>query len=160
MIVVSNATPLIALAKLERLALLQELFGTVQIPEAVHEEVVARAPNRPGAAEVGQAAWITVGAPEDRSHVNYLRADLDPGEAEVLILAEELDADWVLLDELRARVAAEMLEIRCIGTVGLLLLAKRMGHVGAVRPLLDELREKKFFLSDKVYQAVLRRAGE
>lgn len=160
MIVVSNATPLIALAKIDRLDLLQELFGTILIPQAAYDEVVTHAPSRPGAAEVRQADWIHTQAPADQTKVNYLRADLDTGEAEALVLAEELDADWVLLDETKARFAAELLGLRFMGTVGLLLLAKRMGKIVAIRPLLDELRIKKFHLSEKVYQAVLQEAGE
>jgi predicted nucleic acid-binding protein len=160
LIVVSNATPLIALAKLDRLALLQDLFGTIHIPQAVHDEVVVEAPERPGAARIREAEWIHVHKPANRAKINYLRADLDPGEAEVLILAEELKADWVLLDESRARVAAELLELRFTGTIGILLLAKRMDKIRAIRPLLDELRAKRFHLSERVYEAVLEQAGE
>jgi predicted nucleic acid-binding protein len=159
-IVVSNATPLIALTKISRLDLLQELFGTILIPQAVYDEVVTHAARRPGAAEVRQAEWIYTQAPADRIKVDYLRADLDPGEAEAIVLAEELGADWVLLDETKARLAAELLGLRFTGTIGLLLLAKRMGKIPVIRPLLDELRMKKFHLSEKVYQAVLQQAGE
>lgn len=160
MIVVSNATPLIAFSKLDRLAVLRDLFGTVHIPQAVYEEVVVEAPERPGAAQIRQAEWILVSKPTGVAKVNYLRTDLDRGEAEVLILAEELEADWVLLDESKARIAAELLDLSFTGTIGLLLLAKQMGKIPAIRPLLDELRTKGFYLSERVYQAVLTRAGE
>ena len=65
-----------------------------------------------------------------------------------------------MLDETRARVAAELLEPKFIGTIGILLLAKRMGKIPHIRPLLDELQAKRFHLSDKVYRAVLDQAGE
>lgn len=93
MIVVSNATPLIALSKIDWLNLLPDLFGIIHIPQAVYDEVVIEAPERPGAAKVREAEWIRVQRPTDESRISYLRADLDPGEAEVLILAEELGAD-------------------------------------------------------------------
>lgn len=160
MIVVSDATPLIGLAKLELLDLLPKLFAEVHIPPAVYEEVVQHAPHRPGATEVQHASWIKVQAPLEQNKINYLRLDLDPGEAEALVLAEELNADWILLDEAKARLAADLLELTYIGTVGLLLLGKRAGYVTAARPLLDELRAKKFHLSDQVYDAVLQKAGE
>jgi len=160
MIVVSDATPLIALARIGRLDLLRELFDAILIPEAVHEEVVARSPGRSGASEVGQAEWIRRQVPADRRRVNYLRADLDWGEAEALVLAEEVAADWVLVDEPKARLAAELLGLRFMGTVGVLLLAKRLGKISAVRPVLDELRARKFRLSERVYSAVLAEAGE
>lgn len=160
MIVVSDATPLIALAKLHHLALLRELFGNLYIPQAVYDEITVSAPTRPGANAVRRADWLQVRIPADKSKVAYLRADLDPGEAEALVLAEELDADWVLIDEIKARLAAESLGIEYIGTVGLLLLAKQRGYVSAIKPLLDTLRSRKFHLSDRVYQGVLRQAGE
>lgn len=95
MIVVSDATPLIALAKIRQIALLHTLFGKVYVPQAVYDEVVTRAPRHPGADEVRQATWIEVRAPQDRSKVNYLQVDLDLGEAEALVLADELAADLV-----------------------------------------------------------------
>ncbi|MEA3349613.1 MAG: DUF3368 domain-containing protein [Chloroflexota bacterium] len=160
MIVVSDATPLIGLVKIGRLELLRELFDTIRIPGSVYAEVVTNARKRPGALEISQTAWIITQAPVDRTKVDYLRADLDAGEAAALVLAEELSADWILLDETKARLAADLLGLRYIGTIGLLLLAKRMGKVKMIRPLLDELREKKFYISDRVYQIALRHAGE
>jgi hypothetical protein len=77
-----------------------------------------------------------------------------------LVLAEELSADWILLDETKARLAAELLGFRYIGTIGLLLLAKKNEQVAKIRPLLDELREKKFYISERVYQLTLEEAGE
>ncbi|MCX7839989.1 MAG: DUF3368 domain-containing protein [Anaerolineae bacterium] len=160
MIVVSNATPLIALAKINHLTLLQELFGSILIPQAVYNEVVTYAPERPGAIEVQQASWIHSRTVMDRIKVDYLRADLDSGEAEVLVLAGEVSADWILLDEPKARLTAELLGFKFIGTVGLLLLAKRTGKIQAVRPLLDALQSNKFYISKQVYQIILQQAGE
>ncbi len=137
MIVVSDATPLIGLAKIDQLHLLKDLFGTIVIPQAVYDEVVTHAPNRPGAVEVSQATWIQIQSVADKTRVAYLRSDLDKGEAEALVLAGELAADWILLDEPKARLAAQLLGLKFIGTVGLLLLAKQTGKISAVRPLLD-----------------------
>ena len=69
MIVVCNATPLIGLAKLDRLSLIRELFGSILIPQAVYDEVVLLAPDCPGAAEVRQADWIGARAVTDRIKV-------------------------------------------------------------------------------------------
>lgn len=160
MIVVSDATPLIGLAKIGKLELLRELFDTIRIPEAVYAEVVTNARERPGALEIRQAEWVITQSPVDQTKVAYLRADLDAGEAEALVLVEELSADWILLDETKARLAADLLGFRYIGTIGLLLLAKRLGKIEKVRPLMDELREKKFYISEYVYQQALEKAGE
>ena len=119
MIVVSNATPLIALAKINHLHLLQRFFVTVLIPQAVHEEVVRAGVGRPGSREVRQADWIQLRTVSDETRVAYLRAELDPGEAEVLVLGEEVSADLLLVDEPKARLAAGLLDLRCVGAIGL-----------------------------------------
>ncbi len=160
MIIVSDATPLIGLAKIEQLALLQDMFGEVLIPPAVFKEVVTNAPKTPDAAMISRSAWIRVRKIADISRVDYLRVDLDPGEAESLVLAYELNADWILLDETKARLAAELLKIHFIGTVGLSLLAKRRGKINKVGPLLNTLRAHKFYISDRLCQNVLQQAGE
>lgn len=160
MIVISNSTPLIGLTKIGHLYLLQELFNTIIIPSAVYEEVVVQASGRPGSSEISTASWVQTEILTDRAKVDYLRADLDWGEAEVLVLAEELNADWVLLDEPKARLAAQLLGLKFIGTVGLLLLAKQRNKVTSIRPLLDHLKRENFHLSEKVYQVVLQQAGE
>ena len=72
MIVVSNATPLIAFSKLDRLSLLRDLFTSLIIPQAVYEEVVEQAPERPGAAEIRQAEWIQVERLIDEATIDYL----------------------------------------------------------------------------------------
>jgi len=96
----------------------------------------------------------------DKNRVSYLRADLDSGEAEAIVLAEELSANWLLVDEPKARLAAQLLGLRFIGTVGLLVLAKQQGYIAEVRPLLDALTSQNFYLSQRIYQAVLKQAEE
>jgi len=132
----------------------------IRIPGSVYAKVVTNARGRPGAVEVSQADWIVTQTSADRTKVDYLRADLDAGEAEALVLAEEVSADWILLDETKARLAANLLGFRYMGTIGLLLLAKRLGELEVVRPFLDELNEKNFYISERVYQLTVRKAGE
>jgi predicted nucleic acid-binding protein len=160
MLVVADATPLIALARIEHLDLLLTLFNKIIIPEAVYDEVVFNAPNRPGAQAVKKAEWIEIRQVADKNRVSYLRADLDSGEAEAIVLAEELSANWLLVDEPKARLAAQLLGLRFIGTVGLLVLAKQQGYIAEVRPLLDALTSQNFYLSQRIYQAVLKQAEE
>ena len=160
MIVVSNSTPLIGLAKIDKLHLLREMFGTIYIPQSVYDEVVTNAKGRPGAEEVGQASWIHTQSASDSKKVDYLRVDLDAGEAEALVLAEEIKADWILLDENKARLTADLIGLSTIGTVGILLLAKRMEKISVLKELLDELKAERFFISEEVYKRVLDQAGE
>ncbi|OQB00679.1 MAG: hypothetical protein BWY25_01717 [Chloroflexi bacterium ADurb.Bin222] len=76
MIVVADATPLIALTKIGRLDLLQHLFGEVSIPEAVYAEVTLVAPHRPGADEIRQAQWVHTVAIQDTTKMRYLRIEV------------------------------------------------------------------------------------
>lgn len=100
MIVVSNTTPLIGLASIQRFDLLRELFGEVSIAQAVYNEAVVAGREAGGAKqEVSTATWIKTMPVTDRLAVEVLLDELDLGEAETIVLARELGADWVLMDE-------------------------------------------------------------
>lgn len=127
MIVVSDATTLSGLAKIEHLHLLPALFNVIYLPNAVHTEVTVLGAGLPGAQELAEADWLRRRPIQDRLHVDYLRSDLDAGEAEALVLAQELRADYLIVDEQRTRTVAYLLRIPHIGTIGILQLAKRTG---------------------------------
>ncbi len=159
-IVVSDATPLIALTKLGRLSLLPDFFGEVLVPGAVYTEIVVAGAGRIGAMEIQAAPWLRMEAVADRIRVDYLLTQLDIGEAEAIVLAQEKQADWLLVDENKARSIAQRLGLHLIGTIGLLLLAKQQGKIPEIRSELDALRRHQFRLSQKVYDLVLKQANE
>jgi predicted nucleic acid-binding protein len=104
MTVVSNTTPLIGLASIQKFELLKQLFGEIHIPQAVYSEAVVKGHEEGGAKnEVSEASWIKVVSVKDKLAVKVLLDELDDGEAETIILAEELAADWVLMDERKGR---------------------------------------------------------
>jgi hypothetical protein len=92
--------------------------------------------------------------------VDVLLDELDLGEAETIVLAREMNADWVLMDERKGRRKLTQLGLKKIGTVGLLLKAKQEGLLPAIRPELEELRQRGFSVSQSVMDAVLRQANE
>ncbi|MBI4778586.1 DUF3368 domain-containing protein, partial [Candidatus Desantisbacteria bacterium] len=145
-----NATPLIALAKIDKVDLLRELFEEIYIPEAVYDDVVTRGRNRSGTDEVKNANWIKRKSVRNRMMVKLFLAELDRGEAEVLVLANEINADKVIIDERKGRNAAELAGLGIIGTVGIILLAKRQGKIRSVKELLDKLKDEDFRLSNCV----------
>jgi len=157
---VCDATTLIGLAKIGQLNLLKEAFSEVYIPEAVYREVVKQGRGRPGAAEVEKASWLLRRSVKDTAAVDLLAAELDQGEAETLILGKEVEVDWLILDEEKARSYAASAGMQIIGVVGLLLLAKEMGLISAIKPLLEELKAKKFYVSDAIASWALKKAGE
>ena len=161
MIVVSDTTPLIGLASIQRFDLLQKLFGEVYIPQAVYDEAVV-AGHEVGSAkrEVSTAVWIKVVNITDRLAVEVLLDEMDLGEAEAIVLAREISADWVLMDERKGRRKLTQLGLKKIGTLGILLKAKQEGLLSAIRPDLEKLQQQSFSISQDVIDAVLREANE
>ena len=161
MIIVSNATPLIGLAVIGRFNLLQQLFGQIQIAQAVYDEVIIYDSERGGARdEVLSANWINIIQVMNRKAVNDLCDELDLGEAETIVLAQESEATWVLMDEKKGRHKLDAFGLNKIGTADILLEAKRFGLLSQIRPDLELLRRYGFRLSQPVMNAVLRQANE
>jgi predicted nucleic acid-binding protein len=156
--VIVNNTPLVAFWVLRRFELLEALFGEVLTPAAVHQEFLAteRIQRQP---ILAAATWIR---PIDLSDPR--RADtfvgIGRGEAEVLALAQERRARLVVIDDRRARRFARRLGIPLTGTLGVLLLAKEIGLVAQVRPLIQELQQAGLFFAPLLIQDVLTIANE
>lgn len=153
MIVVSDTSPVTSLTDVGEVDLLRLLFTSVLVPREVQRELERGSVNLPN--------WIDVRDVQDRSAVARLGAEIDPGEAEALVLAIELKAERVLIDEAEARKVAARLGLRFVGVLGVLLEAKDRGHLPAVRPVLDKLVQTAgFWLSDDLYRRTVEAAGE
>lgn len=163
--VLTNTTPLIALAHVSLFPVLRALYGHLSLPPAVYREVVTEGQGRAGAQETAEAVmtgWLEV-LPLRRSEAaQRLRAEglLGDGESEVLALAQEHQVTLVLLDEDRAVRHARALGLSVLRTVGVLLQAKTQHLLPEVKPPLDTLRTLGFRLSAQVYQQALQYAGE
>ena len=145
--VVVDSTCLIGLEHISRLDLLPALFGPVCAPPEVGRESGL------------SAAWLKIENPSNPALVAALRMTVDDGEAEAIALAAE--RKWrIVLDDRRARSVAERMELKIIGTVGILVLAKRAGLLPWIKPLLNELAEKGFHLSEALKRESLRLVGE
>ena len=160
MIIVSDSTILIGLAKVDRLDLLREAFYEIYVPEEVFKEVTDRGIDKPGAQDIRKSAWIKVRTVKDRTQVNLLMASLDKGEAEVLALSKEMEAELVLLDEEKARKSAVIAGFNVVGLLGILVLAKKLELLDEIKPLIEELGRKKFRISDVIIAEALKQAGE
>ncbi|MDZ7966723.1 MULTISPECIES: DUF3368 domain-containing protein [unclassified Nostoc] len=161
MIVVSDTSPINNLAAINHLHLLQQLYGTVLIPEAVYRELTD--PNFPvaGAIEVQTFIWIQTRPVQDRTLVEALSNELDIGEAEAIALALEMKADQVLIDERRGRMVAARLNLGYTGILGILVEAKSQKLIFAVKPLLDALiNQAGFWVAEPLYKRVLQLVDE
>ena len=128
--VVSDASPLINLARIGELDLLHRLYGALLIPDAVWREVVIKGAGQPGAEEVRAASWIKTCDVVNEHLVRALRQELDAGEAEAIALALEVEADLLLMDERLGRETAQYLGVRYMGLIGVLIGAKWNGWTG------------------------------
>ncbi len=145
---VTNSTCLIGLERIGRLDILPQVFSTVMIPLAVQ-------------AEVGLSAdWLKVRAVQNIAVVATLKTQVDDGEAEAIALAMELGDVLIILDDRNARRIAQQLNLKVIGTVGMLLPAKQKGVIAEIKPLLNALSQADFRISASLIGNALRLAGE
>jgi predicted nucleic acid-binding protein len=121
-IVVSNSSPLITLARIGQLELLSSLYGSILIPAEVHDEVIVNGAGLPGANSVAGLSWLTVRRLADPGALVMAQSlfGLGAGELAAILLAQELHSDLVLLDEVRARRFARGQGLRVRGCVGIL----------------------------------------
>jgi hypothetical protein len=147
---VADTSPLIALNQIDQLGLLNTLFESVQIPPAVATEALS----------VDRPSWLVEHQLSGPLPAEVVDAGLGAGESEAIALALELRVDRVLLDELPGRALAKHLGLPVIGTLGVLLLAKRRGLIETIREPIEGLRFGRFRASDDLYDEVLRQAGE
>ncbi len=160
MIVVSDTTPLSELAKVNQLTLLREIYGRVVIPRQVYEEVLAG--THPAVTTVPLQNWIEVVPVKKPQNVLNIQVvtKLGLGECAALVLAEELGANLLLIDDLEARREALRRNLVITGTVGTLIIAKQRGLISSVKVVLDNLTANGTWISRAVYQNALTAAGE
>jgi uncharacterized protein len=153
MLVVSDTSPITALLQIGQAGLLPALFDSVLIPPAVKDELLRFHSSLPD--------YLAVQAIQDQQTARMLRCDLDLGEAEAIVLAEESHAEYLLIDEKHGRDVATSRGLRVVGLLGVLLMAKKAGHIPSVGQLIAELESQAgFFVSDAVRLIVLTAAGE
>jgi predicted nucleic acid-binding protein len=163
MLTVSNTSPISNLASIGRLELLKSQFSVVWIPDMVAKELAAH-PD-PDARDAVQSAvreqWIRIGTSQDSRLLRVLILQLHQGEAEAIALATEMKADIVLIDEQEGRQFASRTGLSVTGVLGILLRAKRDGHITKIKPEIDLLRSKAhFFVASSLETKVLSAAGE
>jgi predicted nucleic acid-binding protein len=140
--------------------LLLMLFGEVLVPPAVRDEL-AKPRGRFKPLLLENWPFLQIRNPADRAAVQSLMASLHLGEAEAIVLAGEVHAHLLLMDEADGRAVAEQRGLMPMGVLGVLLRAKRKHLVEELAPLLDTLEhELGFFISPDVRRNVLVQAGE
>lgn len=160
--VVSDASPLISIACADGLGWLQQLFHEVLLTPAVANEILV--PGKPAVAQIEaaiKAGWLRVLEVDPPSLPMLDRYDLDLGEQSAIAAAFHLKPNCLLIvDELKARMAARAFGIQFIGTAGLLVEAKEAQLIPSCAAELEKLVGNGFFISHDLADAVLKKSGE
>lgn len=157
MLIVADSSALVAIALCDGLVFLDHLFQDVKVPQTVFEEVVVE--GKPAAAIL--RTYLTgKTVPVDLTNVVVTSGGLGEGEVEAMALYKTLHADYLLVDDKRARKVARLNHIRITGSQGILLLAKHEGLISEVKPFLDRLRLSDIRISEHLIQKTLTLANE
>lgn len=148
-LIISDTSSLILLDKIGEIDLLRQSFDKVYATPIVAREFGSLLPD-----------WITIQKATDAIREAKLNALMDPGEASVLALATEIPDCYVLIDDNKARRYAQAVGQKYIGTLGLILRAKRQGIVPLVRPILEKVMQTDFRATDSLYDFIRHEAGE
>jgi len=156
--IISDATPLVSLAKIHQFDLLEKLFGRLFITSEVYGEVVVAGAGMAGSEETSKAAWIEVHPIKNLASLLLAqkRFTLDLGELSTLVLAKEAGADLLLLDDIAARKLAKREGFRVQGTVGILEACYVRKHLSDLRQAYAALLANGVYLDRAFLDSRLR----
>ena len=157
--IIVNSTPLIALAKANKLEILKEMYEHIIIPEAVYREVTEKDDIAAQRIEAARE-WIEVRKVDSNLDRRMYRAKLHEGEVEVMLLAQEIGADVVIIDDGAARKTAEYLELPLTGTLGVMIKAKQRGLLEAVMPVVQQMEQNGIFFSKELKEKIRKLSNE
>lgn len=159
MIVVADTTPIITLMKLNRLDLLEKLFGTVIVPNAVYEELISNSKHLEEVQVVVECPFLKRLEVFDRQSIKILRevVGLDAGESEAIALAEEKGAELLIIDERKGRRVAKQMELNIAGTIGILLQAFdcKILTREEILSYSEKLRDSRIRISGTLFELIL-----
>jgi len=161
-IVISDASPLITLARARHLELLREFYGRILIPREVHHEVTMAGAGLPGADEVRNASWIEVRTATSQQvghSVESLCTGLGLGERSVIYLAAALQPALALIDEGKARRVAKSLGLTVSGSIAILERGAQLTKVPDLRSVYLNLLNQGIRFSPDLLEQSLARCG-
>jgi hypothetical protein len=157
---VCDTTILLYLGRIDQVRLLPVLFDAIYVPEPVAAELDMGRFMRRDTIDPRELDWaITVSVPE-RNIESLPPNRLGIGERAVIAYAQRASNCWAGLDDREARRLAEDLELDVVGTIGVLLRAKKSELISKLRPLLDALQVEGFRMGDDLYREALHLANE
>lgn len=157
MLIVADTSALVALAACDVLAALDQLFKRVRVPTAVFEEcTVIGKPESARLRTYLEGKVVKV----DIQELVIAAGRLGQGELEAMALYRRLHADFLLVDDHRARKVARLNGMEVIGSLGMLLRAKEAGLISEIRPLIALIQTTGVHYGDQLIENALRLANE
>jgi predicted nucleic acid-binding protein len=164
-VVIADAGPLIALARIGHIHLLREIFTEVVMTETVQQEVLSGGDFAESVLieDAILEGWLQVWVSPNTMAGTDLEW-LDPGERSSILLALDYQQNGqtprLVIDEAKGRAAAKSLSLELIGSAGIIATASRLGLIPLAHPLLQHLRASGYYLSQTVIETALNVAGE
>jgi len=155
-IVVADTGVLISLGHVAQIDLIVKVFGEFYIAHAVWEEL-KNYDNPEFSNSVLKELERRVVKIKSKNHLSMI---MDYGESESVILYEELNADFLLIDDNKARIIAESLDVKCIGSIGLLIKAKQKGLIADLKPIFEKWILNGRYFSRSFLNKILIDLGE
>ncbi len=155
-IAIADTSPVISLALIDKLWLLDKFFDTIHIPRSVWNELNDEK-DFPDKQKINTFFADRI---KDISSFNELELFMDLGESEAVILYRELKADFLLIDDKKAREIAEGLGVDCIGTLAILIRAKELDFITELKPFFLHFMDQSRYYSKRVLNQILSETGE
>lgn len=155
-LVIADSGPIFSLALIDKLDILNIIFDDIKIPQAVWNEITYDKAKP----DFNKLHSFFKDKTCQISSFNELTFVLDYGESESVILYKELQADFLLIDDRKARKIAENLGVNCIGLLGILSIAKNKGLIKSLRPIFETFLQNKRFYDIELLNSILKLNGE
>ncbi|AHM60047.1 hypothetical protein D770_08940 [Flammeovirgaceae bacterium 311] len=148
-LIISDTSCLILFDKINQLNLLRLCYNTIYVTPEVAEEYGKQLPD-----------WILIKKVSNQSHQRVLEQILGVGESSAIALGVELPQSLIVIDDLKARKVAKSLNLQITGSLGILVKAKQKGHIDLLAPVLDDVQQTDFRISEKIVAKILSLVSE
>ena len=152
--IIGDSSALVALATMDRLDLLEKIFDKIYVPQAVYDEVSIS--YKPQSVKLKEFLANKV----EIVKLDISKMGLGQGELEAIALYKSKEADFLLIDDRRAKNFAKLNGINVIGSLGVMMLAKDKGLIDSLRDDLEKLVNSSLFISQNLIDRVLFEVGE
>lgn len=148
-IIISDTSCFIVLAKIDKMDLLENVYGEIVTTVEIANEFGETLPS-----------WVEIVSVKDKLRQQLLEMQIDKGESSAIALALETPESTIILDDYKARKVANQLGLTFTGTLGVIIKAKLSGKIDSIKPLLEKIMETDFRISPEIEKEALKEAGE